>query len=64
MNKALQWYYSLSLNEQKAYALKHLLNFEFSAVWNYAYAKHVRRDYYIALREKIWKGEGSPIIII
>lgn len=56
------WGNDLSLNEQKEYAKKHLLNFEYSELMGYpSYSTGERRKKFI---EKIWEGEGKPKSIV
>lgn len=61
--KAQKWWGNdLSLNEQKEYAKKHLLNFEYSELMGYpSYSTGERRRKFV---EKIWEGEGKPESVI
>ena len=55
--KATNWWNgTLSINEQKALANKHLL------LPSYITCQYVGRQLYYELRVEIWKKEGSPIV--
>lgn len=59
---ALNWWSSLSINEQKEASKKHLLPYQYAYIWDYGYSKHVSPSLYLKLRVKVWEGEGQPKI--
>lgn len=60
LGKAKDWWHNtLSINEQKEFAKKHLLSFEYSALMG-STAQYSSRDKMNEYILKIWKGEGSP----
>jgi hypothetical protein len=58
---ALEWWGSLSINEQKEYSRKHLLSYQYLFIWDWSYSKNVSRELYLKLRIEVWEGEGSPM---
>jgi len=55
--KALEWWSSLSINEQKEYSRKHLSPYYYSLIWDYSLSKHISYKKYYDLRVEVWKKE-------
>jgi hypothetical protein len=55
--KALKWWSSLSINEQKEYSRKHLSPYYYGLIWDYSLTKHISPKKYYDLRVEIWKKE-------
>ena len=55
--KALEWWSSLSINEQKEYSRKHLSPYYYNLIWDYSLSKHISYKKYYDLRVEIWKKE-------
>jgi hypothetical protein len=58
--KAMEWWGSLSINQQKEFAKNYNNGYRYRYIFDYAIAKNVSKNLYYKIRQEIWENEGKP----
>jgi hypothetical protein len=58
--KAMEWWGSLSINQQKEFAKNYNNGYRYPYIFDYGIAKNVSKNLYYKIIQEIWENEGKP----